>query len=504
MTEVKRIALIDIAHYFRPAFEASKGEAERGGFEATLNAVYAIEESKQYDLIVCCVDAPPYLRTETYPEYKANRDEVDPVMAPLLARTVKKLKENFPCFKAKGFEADDIIATLVPYALKDGYAVDIFTNDKDLFQLIDNTVQVVSTRNGKVYDVHACMEKFVKPNQIPDYLALVGDSSDNVPGCPDVGHVAAVKLLNSYEGVADILVAAKSARLVTQGISKKQASHLALYCNQINASLALVTLIYDCPIVWGDVFNKPEDTKVDNELPAETDMGNMARMAGVEPSDSLVGGALARQQGPGPEAEPLGPSIARARDEIREPLPEMIHVPANPELTSGIELRPGVMLTPGKYTLMTRLAQDFHSSGLYKQHKNAQGIFAVMLQGMEMDMSPTLALSAFHIIEGKPSPTASFLLGRARQDPDCVYLEMEDENEQAVTYVCKKRSYPKEQRFTYRLQDAVDDKLRWATGNDKKNRRAMLRARAASQAARLYFPGACFGLYSLEEMQDVA
>jgi len=139
-------------------------------------------------------------RDELYPEYKANRasmpDDMRVQVQPLHA-IIRAL--GMPLLVVDGVEADDVIGTLAVRATAAGLDTVVSTGDKDMAQLVDERVTLVNTMSGTVMDVAGVREKFgVEPAQIPDYLGLVGDTSDNIPGVPSCGPKTAAKWLGQY------------------------------------------------------------------------------------------------------------------------------------------------------------------------------------------------------------------------------------------------------------------------------------------------------------------
>ncbi len=149
----------------------------------------------------------PTFRDEIYAEYKANR----PPMPDDLAPQVEPLHEvvramGLPLLQVPGVEADDVIGTLADQAVEAGHTVLISTGDKDLAQLVRPGITLIDTMKGAVMDRDGVVEKFgVPPERIVDYLALIGDKSDNIPGVPSVGPKTAVKWLSEY-GSLDAIV----------------------------------------------------------------------------------------------------------------------------------------------------------------------------------------------------------------------------------------------------------------------------------------------------------
>lgn len=150
-------------------------------------------------------------RTETYEEYKANRETMPDEMQIQMGIIYEGLKAfNIPVYTKEGFEADDVIGTISKRACELGNKVLILTGDQDSFQLIDKDgcIKVIIPSKGelKEYDWNAVYEKLgVYPNQVIDYKALRGDTSDNIPGIKGIGEKTAVKLLEEYKTVDNVL-----------------------------------------------------------------------------------------------------------------------------------------------------------------------------------------------------------------------------------------------------------------------------------------------------------
>lgn len=204
-------------------------------------------EEYQPSYVVCAMDTgKPTFRHEMYKEYKANRPECPPDLRPQLEKIGElagAFSVNFMC--REGFEADDIIAHYVRQGRAADLDVLIYSGDKDFMQLLDEgTRMLLSHRGGEseILDKSGVMEKLgVQAEQVADYLALVGDSSDNVPGAPGVGKVTASKLLAEFGNLDSILDSAPS--MTKKGLSAKLTDNRA----QIELSRELVDLSRDLP-----------------------------------------------------------------------------------------------------------------------------------------------------------------------------------------------------------------------------------------------------------------
>ncbi len=153
-------------------------------------------------------DTPePTFRHELSEFYKAHRPSMPSELSPQIPYLHAMIHAlGIPTLKLPGAEADDLIGTLARRACREGHHVLISTGDKDMCQLVDDLIVLEDSFKEKTMDAAAVMEKFgVRPDQIVDYLALMGDSSDGIPGIPRVGAKTAAKLLNQYDTIANLL-----------------------------------------------------------------------------------------------------------------------------------------------------------------------------------------------------------------------------------------------------------------------------------------------------------
>lgn len=209
---MKNIVLVDGSSYLFRAYHAlpyltnSKGEPT-GAILGVINMLKKLPIKYDTQHVAVVFDAKgKSFRNDIYSEYKANRKSMDDelrVQIQPLHDIIKKM--GFPLIVVDGVEADDVIGTLAKDLEKEDYRVVISTGDKDMAQLVDDKVVLFDSMKNVTTDVAGVVEKYgVRPDQIIDYLALMGDSSDNIPGVPSVGPKTAVKWLaehGSIEGV---------------------------------------------------------------------------------------------------------------------------------------------------------------------------------------------------------------------------------------------------------------------------------------------------------------
>ena len=251
------LVLIDGSSYLYRAFHAlpklsnSRGDPT-GAVHGVLNMINKLVREQSSEHIAVVFDAPgKTFRDEIFAQYKANRppmpDELRLQVDPLLEAVTAM---GLPLLRIKGVEADDVIGTLCRQAVKNGLDVLVSTGDKDMAQLVDDKVTLIDTMSGTVLDRNGVKKKFdVYPEQIIDYLALVGDSSDNIPGVPRVGAKTAAKWLNQYGSVAEIV---KNANEITGKVGESLRENL----DQLALSQQLATIKQSVKLE-----KKPKDLK---------------------------------------------------------------------------------------------------------------------------------------------------------------------------------------------------------------------------------------------------
>lgn len=214
MTQTHPLVLIDAsgwlfrAYHALPPLSNMKGEPT-GAIFGMVNMLKRLQKDYAPEHIAVVFDAPgKTFREAIYADYKANRDATPPDLLhqwPIIVEMVKAM--GLPTLSVSGVEADDVIGTLAKIGEAAGHEVLIVTSDKDMAQLVNDRVKLVDTMKNRVMDPAGVIEKFgVPPERIVDYLALIGDTSDNIPGVPSVGPKTAAKWLNEY-GSLDAIIA---------------------------------------------------------------------------------------------------------------------------------------------------------------------------------------------------------------------------------------------------------------------------------------------------------
>ncbi len=217
-----------------------------------VNAVYGfvrdmlqLIESRCPDALLCAFDLPgPTFRDELYEDYKAGRDEMPEELAsqlPKIREVVEAL--GIPVLASPGFEADDVLATVAQLCDENSANCLLVSGDKDCRQLISDRVSILNIRKDLVYDADALMADWgIRPDQVVDFQALVGDKVDNVPGVPLIGPKIAQQLIETYGTLENVLDRAEEVK----GAKRKQ--NLIDYREQALLSKQLVRLDRQVPV----------------------------------------------------------------------------------------------------------------------------------------------------------------------------------------------------------------------------------------------------------------
>ncbi|HEV7136434.1 MAG TPA: DNA polymerase, partial [Steroidobacteraceae bacterium] len=344
MPDSPDLVLVDASSYLYRAFHAlpalsnSRGEPT-GAVLGVLNMMAKFLKECRPKRIALVFDAPGRtFRDDLFAEYKAHRppmsddlrSQIEPLLAILRA-------QGLPLLRIAGVEADDVIGTLACEASRAGQTVLISTGDKDMAQLVDGAITLVNTMSNTLLDRAGVKAKFdVFPEQIIDYLALVGDSSDNIPGIDKVGPKTAAKLLNQY-GTLDNLVSN------VREVSGKVGENLRAGLETLELSRKLATIHSDLklPITLEELVPAEPDTERLRELFTRYELRSLLRQldsgsdggsgigggesagstrpdrapaaAGADAAAGSPGGGLATALGRPPDgpAPPSAPAVAR-------------------------------------------------------------------------------------------------------------------------------------------------------------------------------------------------
>jgi DNA polymerase I len=334
------LVLVDGSSYVYRAFHAlpaaltnSRGEPT-GALLVVTNMLLKFVRDYQPQCIAIVFDAPGRtFRDDLFAEYKAQRkpmpDDLRPQIAPMLA-IVEAM--GLPLLRIEGVEADDVIGTLACRAARDGKSVLISTGDKDMAQLVDGSVTLINTMTNAVLDRAGVKAKFdVFPEQMIDYLALVGDTSDNIPGIEKVGPKTAAKWLGQYQTLDNLVANAEQ-------IGGKVGENLraGLKTLELSRKLATIHTDLDLPVLHDALVRKPQDTQKLREIYTRYELRSLLnQLDGGGAAASTEAGAGTQAAGGGKAAAGVGTDAGGGK-KAGAPAPGM-PTPPTPSALEGVE-----------------------------------------------------------------------------------------------------------------------------------------------------------------------
>lgn len=258
-------SIVNRAFYGVPLLTNGEGRYTNGVY-GFLNILFKLLDEEQPDYLAVAFDLhAPTFRHRTFDGYKGTRkgmpEELREQM-PLLKEVLQAM--HIPIFEQEGFEADDILGTLSALAEKNGIVPVVVSGDRDLLQLAGETlkVRIPKTKGGRTetedyYAADVQAKYGVTPAEFIDMKALMGDTSDNIPGVPGIGEKTAAKIITQYHDIETAIAHAAEIK------PKKASENLAAYQEQARLSKFLVTIVRDMPLEWdkeslkiGDMFNQ--------------------------------------------------------------------------------------------------------------------------------------------------------------------------------------------------------------------------------------------------------
>ncbi|MGH7703377.1 MAG: DNA polymerase I [Gemmatimonadales bacterium] len=292
--------------------KTSKGENTSAAW-GVVNFLLRLREKYQPDYLAWVNDAGDSFRTQMFAEYKSTREKLDEELQADFDRSVDRIAELLAAFRVPlvavdGYEADDVIGTLASRGAERGWQVVIVSGDKDFYQLIGPRVSLLNPGRGgpagveeQWVDQSNAVERLgVPPSQVVDYLSLVGDSSDNVPGVKGIGEKGAVQLLQEF-GSLDALLARRD-----EVKAKRAREALQLYADDARLSHRLVTIRRDVPV----------DLDLEGLVEGEPDTATLARLLSELEFYSLIR-RLGLGGGGGDAAEPVAPVSPHSAPTLR-------------------------------------------------------------------------------------------------------------------------------------------------------------------------------------------
>lgn len=547
MTRPKSIALVDLSALFKTRYHG--GRPEEAAFRV-LGDLAAIRASVEH--VILCLDAPPYTRKEQYAEYKAHRPAPEAQELEQRRRVYEKCDAmGYQMAKCKGWEGDDVIATLSRIYAEWCASVLIIGSDKDLAQCVtDNVIQFVPGGEDKSTELRRgpreVYEKFgVYPEQIPLYLALLGDKSDNIPGVKGIGAVKASALAHEFKTLGrlrDGLVYRASPAVPQKVWALLEAGwpqvELGLKLTTLNDRLPLdaeallvpreptvtVDEMFPEPIIGADPnavtflkdFAERQQADAFDQAMADYDPNKVAPTRMTQVMNEIAERGIARKVAAA-EPAPENDGGKRVEEKVteavfEEPAAKKSEPPPAPAPKKEEPAAETAMVKVKDYGLVTEdlqpcdmrsalnLATFLYGGGMYaKKFRSAMAILTVIIRARELGIGITTALQNMHNVEDTIVMHADLIRAQCEKQRDFDYLMPVKMSSTSCTWVGKNKRQPREVEFTYTIEDA---KLAGLLSRKPWRERPqdMLNKTAGSKLARILFPGAVAGIYCPEEM----
>lgn len=467
----RKALLIDLSAIFWPKWHGSAGADIDAAYRHTMSEVKRL--SQGFDIVAVCADAGKCFRYEVYPQYKANRPPKDAAAMGQHERVVAELSDaGYHVLRCDGFEADDVIASAVEWLVGEGVECTIAAADKDLLQLIRAGVVVQSLATGDILDADKVFAKIgVRPDQIVDYLSLIGDSADNVPHARGIGAAKAVALLAQFGDIDAIY-----ARVGEIQSEPQRAALLDARAQTDMSRTKLIPLSLEVPIDFEILRTK--------KAPVSRDVkgwGNKSEPPKVPPAPPSQPGATTQQS---------DRPVAKV---------QFLEKPASTALATrngdwDLALEPANL--PDAWVLAGYLA----NSRLVPSINTPEAALAVILTGRELGIPAMAALRGIHIIEGKPSASAQLLQALVLRSGKAKYFDCIETTNTRAVYETQRVGSARPMTLDYSIEDAIRQQLVKKGGNWEKIPRTMLRWRVVAEMARAVYPDVIMGIYIPEEL----
>lgn len=469
------VLLVDLASIVYPLWAVSGQEPDQ---DWTANRALAKVRSlaHRYPCAAVCCDSRHSFRREIDPSYKANRPEKNQAVLHQLRVAESLLKaDGFPVWTHDGYEADDVIASATAWAFEQGHQVVIASSDKDLMQLVCDEVSLWSIKKETLIGSAEVVQAFgVRPEQMRDYLTLVGDASDNIKGVKGIGQVKAASILAEYD-LDSLLGHIEQNGLTPTALGLQPSVFAALRDSKDSIKIArqLVTLRTDAPIDFSAVLQPriPVESE-DSMSEALTSDANASIVEETQPEPEASAGITAPSTGlvrPTVEVEPFTGAWERQLE------------PRNPADARTI-------------------SKWLHTSKLFSQYGSAEAVFSIVLAGRELGLGTMASLRGFHVVEGRPTMAADLMRALVLASGKAEYFVCRSRSKDASTWETKRKGDPCPSELTYTFNEANLAGLIKPRSGWEKHPADMVAKTASAKLCRMVYPDVTFGLYSAEEM----
>jgi DNA polymerase-1 len=454
--------------------------------------VSALEPDPNASSTAMSCDSGKSFRHELDPSYKANRPESDEPMHHQMRLAQETLaNDGFPVWKVKGFEADDLIASATRQALEiDGATVLLATSDKDMLALVGPRVRVKKLHgDGAVMDVDAIKAKLgIGPEQMADYLALCGDTSDNIIGAKGIGPKKAADLLTLF-GSLDALYAA-----IDQGAAKLQpavAASLAEFRSRKNVVRSLIALRTDVPIPFEEIAAE-RTPKNQATFGMEAEPMTTTEVVEAEANGNTTSAPIAAGSAQPPAGQPSVPNGAASG------VTSTAVAVRQPDVLAAAPTEWEKQLEPRSITEAQVLARHMYDSRLFAGYGTPAAVLSTVLAGRELGLPAMASLRGIHIVEGRHMLSSDLLRALVIRSGLAKTFRCTERTAERATFVTQRGDDPP-MELSYTIAEASSAGLVKPKSGWEKNPADMLVARASAKLARLVYPDLVHGLYTEAE-----
>ena len=475
------ILAVDISALFSQYWEVDSGKGR--DFDAprqsTINAVRRWREG--HDRVAICCDSGKSFRSQIWDTYKANRPDRGEAYRNQIRLTVEALAtDGCSVFRAPKYggelfaEADDVIGSLCNWAFESGHQVSILSNDKDLMQLVSDSVVMIRplAKDGEQkVDVAAVQAKLgIEPHLVPHWLALAGDVSDNYKPYPGIGDKRAIDLVKRYGhalGVfADVVNMADLAQILGAKLAE---SFVAAGAEPGRKALEVATIVRDLPLDFETLAGEPVFRK-------------------VTPMDA-------------PQIE----TIPESQPQPAQQAPQVALVPTIQTRQQIDRSSPWALQPTGQKGLVD-FAGYVVDSRLFPNIKDHAAAIVVIAWGQNLGIPAMIALSQAYVVHGRVGWGAQLIAGIVKNNPSCIKFHIAETDDKHATVIYQRKGEP-EGKYTFRWEEAEKRGLTKQTRNGEpsmwvKFPAVMCRWAAMRECARMVWPDVVTGVYTPDELTE--
>jgi len=475
------ILAVDISALFSQYWEVDSGKGR--DFDAprqsTINAVRRWREG--HDRVAICCDSGKSFRSQIWDTYKANRPDRGEAYRNQIRLTIEALAADgcsvfrAPQYKGELFaEADDVIGSLCGWAFESGHQVTILSNDKDLMQLVSDSVVMIRplAKDGeqKVDSAVVQAKLGIVPHLVPHWLALAGDVSDNYKPYPGIGDKRAIDLVKRYGhalGVfSDVVNMAELAQILGAKLAE---SFVAAGAEPGRKALEVAMIVRDLPLDFETLAGEPVFQKV---IPMDAPQ--------IEAT---------------PESQPQPAQQA----------PQVALVPTI-QTRHQIDRSSPWALQPTGQRGLAEFAGYVVDSRLFPNIKDQAAAIVVIAWGQNLGVPAMIALSQAYVVHGRVGWGAQLIAGIVKNNPSCLKFYVSETDEKHAVVVYQRRGEP-EGKYVFTFDKADKRGLTKDTRNGehsmwKKYPEIMCRWSALRECARMVWPDVVTGVYTPDELTD--